>query len=579
MDNLRKIGNKKIILISSILFAFIARFLWIDKVPNGISGDELTYIINAKAIFLSSRDISGLWNPFSIFIFQYPPYTYPQAELSYFLLSPFVGVFGFSLFWVRIPFVLLSVGSVFLIYLITKVLFNEKAGIASALIAAINPWSIFIGRTSYESTPAIFFYLLAFYMFLILKGRKIFLTIPILFLAFYSYLGTKVIFFPFVLVLVLFSFFVNKKRYGKEYLIVLGSSLFLVLLFAFVVFTTKGVSRAEGIINFNSPEIGAEVDTIRKISLPNLLTPLFENKYTVFSRVLLTKFFKSFSFDYLFMYGDNFFSIPRHGLFYVLDSLFLVLGFSYSYLLKRKAFFLLLTLMIIGVLPQVVYSNRLDNFSIHLSLMFAVLPIFIGVGISETLVLIKNKVYYYLVLFLTGFLYLFLVLNFLNIYFYQFPLKGEFDFHVRLLSKYLNIAKNSGETIYIFSPATPNVFLKHVFYTNDLNKKDLELVKKDLEEEKYEIKNLKFVGCDNTIDISNLKGIVVYDFNCGPLGKNQSHLAIPRLSDGGQSYQIFNDKICSKFNLKRYPYGIKISDFSIESMSVKNFCETFITSL
>ncbi len=234
-------------LIVIIVLAFLLRFIWLNEIPNAIGGDELTYVINAKSMFLTGTDISGTWNPLTGFIFKYPAYTLPQAELPYFLLAPFVGLMGFSLFSVRIIFVLLSVGSVYLVYLIAKALFNKNAGLASAFVMAVNPWSIYMGRTSYESTPAVFFYLLSFYMLLVLKSRKILLAIPVFFLAFYSYVGTKVSFLPFVLGVVFFSyFFVNKKKYLKEYSIVLISCFLLIIIFAFVVFTTKGQSRVGG---------------------------------------------------------------------------------------------------------------------------------------------------------------------------------------------------------------------------------------------------------------------------------------------------------------------------------------------
>jgi 4-amino-4-deoxy-L-arabinose transferase-like glycosyltransferase len=572
------LNNLPLILI--VFLSFLVRFIFIDKVPNAVGGDELTYAVNARAMFLTGSDISGTWNPLSGFIFQYPAYTLPQAELPYFLISPFVGILGFSLFSVRIIFVLLSVGTVLTTYLIGKALFSKNAGIFAGFVAAFNPWSIYMGRTSYETTPAVFFYLLAFYMLLVLKGKKILWTIPVFFLAFYSYVGTKTSFLPFVLVTILFSYlFINKKKYLKEYLTVFLSSVLLVILFALVVFTTSGQSRTGELINFNHPSIAQEVDYIRKVSIQNHLTPLFENKVTIFLRVLLTKLFKSFSFDYLFVFGDQFFSILRHGFFYVLDALFLIIGLAATYRQRKSTFFLLSALSVIGVIPQLLYSTRTDNFSIHLSLMFAILPIFIGVGIWETLTLIKNKMYFYLTLGITILLYVFLIFNFLNIYFYQFPLNGYFDFHVRLMSKYISLAKEQGKDVIVYTAGTPDVFKKHIFYSDNYNKNNYLEIRKIYRSQKFKFEGIEFSGCDRTIDPLEKNAIVVYDFNCGGLKETPKHLALPRLSDGGQSYMIFNDAICSKYSLKRYPSNLSINDFSIEKMSAEKFCETFVTSL
>ncbi len=566
-------------LILIILLAFVLRFIWLDKIPNAVGGDELTYIVNAKAMFLTGTDISGTWNPLTGFIFKYPAYTTPQAELPYFILAPMVGLFNFSLFSVRIIYVLLSVFSVYLIYLISKKLFNKNVGLAASFIMAINPWSIYMARTTYENSPAVFFYLLGFYLLLVLTKRKILLTIPIFFLAFYSYVGTKVSFLPFVFLIVLFAyFFVNKKKYVREYAVVLISCTLLIILFALAVFTTTGPSRVGELISLNSPEISKQVDYVRKVSMQNPLTGIFENKITIFSRIILTKLFKSFSFDYLFVYGDNFYSILRHGFFYVFDAFFLLVGFAAAYAFKKRVFFLLTSLALVGVLPQLLYSARTDNFSIHLSLTFALLPIFIGLGLWEIVNLIKNKVYFYSSLIIIGLLYLFLVFNFLNIYFYQFPLGGYFDFHVRVLSKYASLAEQNGKDVTIYSPSAPDIFKKYLFYSNGYNKNTYLKIRSVYKADKFDFGHLKFRGCDNTIDPTVSNGLIIYDFNCGALKKDYKHIAIPRLSDGGQSYEIFNDKICNGLSLKHYPYGLKIDDFAIENLSQQKFCETFITN-
>ena len=565
-------------LILIIILASFLRLLWLDKVPNAIGGDELTYLVNSKAMFLKGTDISGSWNPLTGFIFNYPSYTLPQAEFPYFLFVPTVGPFDFSLFNARIATAVLSISSVLLIYFVSSRLFDKKVGLASSFIAAINPWAIYMGRTSYEQAPAIFFYLLAFYCLLVLKGRKILFTIPLFFLAFYSYVATKVSFIPFVLISILFVyFFVNKRKYLQEYLIVFISCLFLVLLFGLTLINSSGPSRVGELITPKAQLISEEVDYIRKISIQNPLTNVLENKVTIFSRILITKFMKSLSLDFLFINGDQFFSIFRHGLFYVLDALFLVLGLAAAFVYKRKVFWLLSGIAVAGILPQLAHSANTDNFSIHLSLFFAFITIFMGVGLAEVLNLIKNKKYLYLSGGLIGVLYLFLVVNFFNIYFFQFPMQGNFDFHVRLLSKYVSSVPNDKE-ILIYSPSAGDIFKKYIFYSNNYNSDSYELVKSIYDKDNFKFKNVNFLACDNTLDFSEKNEVILYDEQCGSNIKSV-HLTIPRLKDGGESYKIYNDSICKGMNLKRYPASLSIEDFAIEKMQTNKFCETFITSL
>lgn len=224
MKKLKKIYDVKSMLPLFIIICLAAllRFTLLDRIPNAVGGDELTYIVTAKSIFLTGRDITGTWSPWSIFLFRYPPHE-QQAELPYFLHLPFSGPFPFSLFTARIPFALLSIGIVIILYFLTKKLINVHAAIATGLIAAINPWLIYIGRTAYESTPATFFYLLGFYLLLSLRGSKLFISVPVFFLAFYSYIGMKLIFLPLIILFCLFAWSRNRKD-QKQYLLKINVS-------------------------------------------------------------------------------------------------------------------------------------------------------------------------------------------------------------------------------------------------------------------------------------------------------------------------------------------------------------------
>jgi 4-amino-4-deoxy-L-arabinose transferase-like glycosyltransferase len=561
-----------------ILLASVLRLLWLDKVPNAVGGDELIYLINAKSLFLTGSDISGTWNPLSGFMFQYPAYTTPQAELPYLLLMPIVGLFNFSLFSARITVALFSILTVVSVYLLGKELVGRRVGILAGLIAAINPWLIYIGRTSYEMTFAMFFYCFGLYILLKAKGWKILWSVPIFFLAFYSYIATKLIFIPFVVIAILYAYFVvNKRKFLKQYVILLALSVLIVVVYAFVL-KQSPTSRLGEIFTPNSPVLASQVDSIRKITMPNPLSNIFENKITEYLSIIFTKTFDTTSFNYLFLTGDSFFSLSRHGLFYILDVLFLLLGLAAIYRRNIKIFSLLLSLAFIAILPHVFHSASLGNFTPHITLLFPFLVILIAVGIDEVLKLCKNKRLFYGVLAVIISLYLLSVLYFLNIYFFQFPLQGHFDFHVRLFSKYVALANRENQQVLIYSPNASDIFKKYLFYSNSYNKTTVMQIRSIYKLNKFNFENVQFLGCDNTIDPTATKALIIYDFNCGALKKDYKRVVIPRLSDGGQSYDIFNDKICQGFNLKRYPANLSIADFSIENQPVQKFCETFITN-
>jgi len=565
-----------------IIIASVLRLLWIDKIPNAIGGDELVYIVTAKSIFLNWTDLSGTWHPLSVFLFHYP-LGEAQAELPYFLLAPIVGPASFSLFASRILYAILSILTVLLIYLISKKLFSKNVAIFAGLIAAINPWSIYIGRTNYEVVPAVFFFLLSFYFLLIFKNWKILISIPFLFFAFYSYIGTKLIFLPFVLVCVLYSYFyVNKRKYLKQCLLVFILSLVLVIFFVLSIKNGLPNQRTEEIFLPNNAAISSQVDLLKKTSIQTPFVSFFNNKINAYLGILFTKISNALSFDYLFVNGDNFYNVG-YGFFYFIDAFFLLLGLFFALVKKKKESILLLIFIFLGLLPQVFhlspYGGILESFAPHLALIFPFLIIFIGVGISETTKIIKNKKYYFAALSVISLVYLFFTLSFLYVYFYQFPLKGNFDFHVRVMSNYAKLASQNGESVVLYSPKFRDEFKKYIFYSNSLNNQTAGKIRKIVTTpDKVIFNNIEFAGCNNTIDPSKIKKVVLYDYVCGNLPKEAKHLTIARLSDGGESYRIYNDKLCSKFGLKQFPSGISINDFAIESLSIQKFCKTFITS-
>ena len=104
-------------LILVFLFAFLFRFIWLDKIPNAIGGDEIVYTLNAKASFLTGHDIFGTWFPVNGLLFRYPKGE-AQAELPYILNSFFVGPTDFSLFNSRAPNLIMGVLLVLLYFLL-----------------------------------------------------------------------------------------------------------------------------------------------------------------------------------------------------------------------------------------------------------------------------------------------------------------------------------------------------------------------------------------------------------------------------------------------------------------------------
>lgn len=522
-----------------LLFAAFLRFAHLNSIPNAITGDELHYAITAKSVFLTGKDISGTWSPLSAFFFRYPPGE-QQAELPYVLHLVAGSAFPFSLFWAKLPFALLSVGIVLLLYGIAKELFGETTGIATGLVAAINPWLIVMGRTGYESTPATFFYLLGLY--LMITRRILWAFIPFM-LGFYSYIGTKLIFVPFVCLAAFLAYKINKKS-AKQYVTLIALSLVFTAFFVFQLKTSPDPSRVREILLPNSSEVKSAVDEIRRISLASPILPFLVNKYAVYVQILVSKLYRIFSPSYLFIEGDQFFLPGRQSFFYYLDFLFLVIGSLVLYAKRKLAFWIVGLFILLGTFPHLFHKTSGD-FSGHLTLMFPFLILLIGVGIAQLRSFALGA---------TILLYIASVASFITIYFFQIPLVGAGDFRMRVLSRYITLANTP---IIVHSNTGEDFRMKHQFYSNQGNQP------------------VSFLPCDATVRNASVSSVLIYDTECN-MTVEGPNVFISRLSDGGQLYKIFGDEVCGKYPLTGYASGVKMSDFTIEQLSEERFCMVYV---
>ena len=71
-----------------------------------------------------------------------------------------VRIFGWSEFWVKLPFVLMGIGSVYLIYLIGRQWFNRKVGLFSAAFFAVSQFTVFYSQLARPYSAGLFFILL-----------------------------------------------------------------------------------------------------------------------------------------------------------------------------------------------------------------------------------------------------------------------------------------------------------------------------------------------------------------------------------------------------------------------------------
>ena len=84
-----------------------------------------------------------------------------------------VKLFGWSAFWVKLPFVLMGIGSIYLIYIIGRQWFNRKVGLFSAAFFAVSQFTIFYSQLARPYSAGLFFVLLmAVFWYKVVFGTK-----------------------------------------------------------------------------------------------------------------------------------------------------------------------------------------------------------------------------------------------------------------------------------------------------------------------------------------------------------------------------------------------------------------------
>lgn len=555
-----------------IVFGAIIRFLFLDRIPPALGGDELQYVLNARAFALSGYDLSGQVSLFSPLLFRYPLGILPQAELPYYLLLPFV-TNKLGLLSTRLPSYLLGIFFIPIMYGVGKELGGKRVGLLASFVAVSNPWLFFISHTAYESTAAVVFYFLGLVILLKTKSKARILSLPIFFLAFYAYIGTKIILIPFILVVVLFLFVRQKTLFMKDRISLAGVVVFGFVLSLFFFMLQQQQSRLGEIQTPFSPEITQRVNTIRQVTIANPLLSLTENRFTIYTKIIADKLLTIFSTQYLFVSGDNFFGIWRHGLFYLLDSFLLIAGFIVLLLKNKSTLCFLLGLLIVGALPQLLHKQE-ENFTPHITMMIPPFLLIIAFGIEGIWERIKQLPQSKFI-FAGGVLLYFLSVGyFLHMYFFQYPLQGEFDLPSRTLSYYAKIASDKGHNIYIFSQRPSDIYKKYLFYGNLVTISTLSQIRISLSHQEFTIGNVFFRECGDKAKTRNDVTVVV-DKLCKDPTDRREFIAISNLRDWGEEYVIYQDRVCEG-NVDEAMTPVTLDDFHIENLSVERFCQTFL---
>jgi len=514
-----------------LLFSLFTKLFLLNQFPTGITNDELHFVLNAKSVFLNFSNLADNWNPLS---FKTIP-NESSSELTFLVMAPFIGPLPTTLFSARLFSALLGTASVFLIFLISRQYLSKNISLSIAFIASLNPWLFYVSRTAFDAPISIFFLLLFIYLIQKLSGRnKVFSFIPLAF-SFYTYIGIK----PIIIFVSLFTTYFIYKSKSNQSIKPLLSINFLTILMIFIYYLGLGnsSSRVSELILPSSPSITSQVDLYRGQTTPNFLTPVFVNRYTVYTQTVLSKWANSFSPNLLFLKGDDTHtgSLQRHGYFYLFDALLLILGFYFLYQNHRRLFFYLISLLIIAPLPEAIRKDVIPAYVFHSALQFPILIIIAGVGFYQFFSRFKIIVPLYLLLFI----------NLLFIYFYQYPnyAPQAFSYNNHLLSSYL-LSENKDQNIVVVVKEPSTIFKNMIFYGNFLTKSTFSKISQVYQQGSpkniFQYQNLIITSADNPLSIANDDIVVVEEGVSFAPPSITSRRIIKNISDNSPAFNIFN---------------------------------------
>lgn len=574
--------NKILVLI--IIFTLFIRLFLLNQFPIGITHDELSYVLSAKSIFWTHTFLPGT-----------APAVLPTAtavtdltvaEIPALILALIIGPFELSLFLSRVVGSLLSTFAVLAVYFLTKHLTNNrKFALISAVIMAINPWSILMGRTMFEVNFYVAFFLAGFLVLISKRNWKIFYSFPFYFLGFFSYTGGQISFYLFMVGTLAYNYFLNAGQRIKPYLAYLCLATLILLTYLGVTLRNQSfASRSKEIYLPGNFEISETVNLERKTAVQSRINNVFINKATVYVRGFIDKYLNTFSANNLFIKGETrgAYSYPNHGKFYFLDIFFIITGFSFLFSLNKKGWWLVIFVLIVGPITAGLSVVEF-SYSQRAGLIFPFLAVLIGIGIGDLINLFQKKIARSLSAFLVAAVYAVLFINLLHIYFYRYQIQAADDlfFQDRVLSNYIKLTAREypNYKIIVSSPEPKIIFEEYLFFSNLYSGEKIKFINQRIDRKDYSYGKVVFQdSCPKDKIDKNTVWIYNGGLNCEKT-RDPDTVRITRLKDVLETYLIRQDQICKSQNLNSYVPLSAYGNFKIEKQSVKEFCNDWITKL
>ncbi len=566
--------KKYSLLLGVILVLVVVRFLWLGIFPPGLSNDETEYMLSAKSYALYDRDVSGYGFPLSLFKSETDGVIAPIPAI---LSAPFYLIFDLNIATARLPFVIISLLSAWVIYKLADVLFkNKQAALITVIVFLINPWAFYFSRNTADAPFALLFYLWGLYLLLSSTKHRFLTSFAMFAIGFFSYNGAKTLLLPVVFVALVYLRFAAKRITNWQAILYLLATIIFVGGFVLIANNIEGsvLSVRTKEVRVDNSDLAQSVDQLRRQSVTSPLTSLFVNKPMIAAKEMTAKYLSVFSLPTFFLSGDGraTYRFEDYGLFHLADLGFMVVGLMY--LAKKHTRALILILGMIAVAPVASVLSSIELSVVNRS--FMILPMIvlvIGQGVYFLFAkfgksFLRLPALAVSLVLLTSFIY------FLNFYLFRFPVTAQEDYWTseRVLVNYLNYETQG--TVWV-STEPWNSVMRKIFYSSEVAQDELLKSTYPLNQKKDYIIGHTLITpkCPENIDSTKI-------YITGPRVEcdlGEPSMVIEDHKDAGHAIKIYNSDFCD-VPLEPYRRFNAVSDYYIEGMDKDTLCSRWFNS-
>lgn len=454
----------KLIIILILIVATIIRLFGLNTLPS-LNPDEAALGYNAYSLLKTGKDEHGASWPLHFKSFgDYKPGGYV------YLAMPFIKSFGLNPLAIRLPNLILSVLTIFILFKTVSILtLNFRLSCLSALVLTLSPWHIHFSRGAWESNTALFFILLGVYLFFCLKKN---LVSSYLFLSLTSFVASLYIYHSARLIsplLVLFLFISNWKLIIsnlKKIIIVCTLAAVLTLPVAISFMNSGGTTRLGGVgLTADYGPIARAEELLNQHGNTQLTNRVTHNKRLLYVLSWAQKYTSHFDLNFLFINGDE---VPRSkspdmGQLYLIELPFLILGIVY--LFKTKSLKPLSLITVTWLLVAPVPSSLTFQAPSALRALSMTIPLSIIIASGTYYFFDLTKKYFPHNLFLISIFYIYSVYYFINAYFIHAPKRFPFAWNTGFseIVPYLESQKDKYQDIY-FTDKYDQPYILYLFF-------------------------------------------------------------------------------------------------------------------